>query len=105
MGIQILMNLFEQALKVAAKNLIVVDTVQPEIASKRYSVCLKCEYRDTEHDKCGVCHCFLDLKTTAETNRNPAKMRNEITHCPRGKWDDKEIANLYRIMDGIEPLK
>lgn len=98
------MTIFERALKVAAKKLIVKSTVEANIAAERYKICLGCEFRDEANDQCGVCHCFLDLKTASETNWNPAKLRNEITHCPKGRWNDKETANLYREMDGKEPL-
>lgn len=99
------MTLFERALKVAAKALIVGNNVEPGEAARRYAVCLGCEFRDTEKDTCGVCHCFLDLKINAETNWNAVKFRDEITHCPKGKWGDKEIANLYREMDGKQQIQ
>lgn len=98
------MNIFEQALRVAAKAVIVKSSVESQEAARRYAICLDCEYRDESADKCGVCHCFLDLKTASETNWNPLKNRNEITHCPKGRWGDKETANLYRQMDGKEPI-
>lgn len=97
------MNIFLRALKVAAQ-VLVIDHVEGEIARKRMSVCLMCPYRDPKNEVCGICHCFLDLKTTSETNWNPERLRQEITHCPKGKWDDKEIANVYRQMDGKELL-
>lgn len=98
------MNLYQRALKVAAKAVIVKSNVEPTEAARRYEICLSCKFRDETNDTCGVCHCFLDLKTASLENWNPLKLRNEITHCPKGKWDDKETANLYRQMDGKDQL-
>lgn len=47
----------------------------------------------------------MDIKTKLEVYRNAKKLRNEITHCPLGKWGDKQIANIYRKIDGKELLK
>lgn len=98
------MTLFEQALKVAARVVLVNETVEPIEAEGRYMVCKSCKFRDKKKDMCGVCGCFLDIKTGAKTNWNALKLRNEITHCPMGYWDDIETANLYRRMDGKELL-
>lgn len=98
------LTLFERALRVAAKAILVKETVDPVEAQRRYSICGSCKYRDVENDTCGVCHCFLDVKTGAKENWNALKLRNEITHCPMGFWGDIETANLYRQMDGKELL-
>lgn len=87
-----------------ASKVIVKEKVDGETADARFDVCLKCEYRNPEENKCIICTCFLDLKTQSRVNWRPAKNRNEITHCPKGKWDDKEIANHYRVMDGLKLL-
>ena len=87
-----------------ASKVIVKEKVDGETADARFDVCLKCEYRNLEENKCMVCGCFLDLKVNTKVNWRPAKNRNEITHCPMGKWDDKEIANHYRALDGLKPL-
>lgn len=97
------MNIFLEALKVAAKGL-VVDDVPVEVAEYRYNVCLSCDKRKADTDQCGICNCFLQLKTGAKTNINPLKGRTEITHCPIGRWNDKEIANHYRELDGKPAL-
>lgn len=91
-----------EALKVAAKGL-VIDEVEKEIADKRYSTCLGCDKRKPETDQCGICNCFLQLKSSSKTNHNPLSIRQEITHCPIGRWDDKQTANYYRGIDG-KPL-
>lgn len=94
-------------LHLAAKTFVVKEDVPGEEAVRRFDICATCEHRDPRPNKCLVCGCFLDLKTQAAVNWNPMKNRNEITHCPKGKWgeDDKRIANQYRLADGKEPLK
>lgn len=98
------MDLIDKILKLAAETTMPVDLVSSEMADERYNICHSCEKRDTVKDKCLVCKCFIDVKVTCETNRNPFKMRNEITHCPMGKWGDLEIANKYRELDGLPLL-
>lgn len=93
-----------RALRLIAEKAIVKETVSDDEADKRFSVCLKCEKRNAEENTCTVCGCFLDLKTGSKVNLNAKKLRNEITHCPLGRWNDKEIANVYREMDGKELL-
>lgn len=87
-----------------ASKVIVKEWVDGETADARFDVCLKCEHRDAEENKCKVCTCFLDLKTKSRVNWRPSKNRNEITHCPLGQWNDKEIANEYRALDGLKLL-
>jgi len=98
------MNLFQKALHLAAKKIIVKEQVTPEVASERYNVCMTCDKRDESLEKCRVCGCFLDLKTSSAVNWNAMKGRNEITHCPLGKWGDVDTANMYRQMDGAATL-
>jgi hypothetical protein len=88
-----------------AKNLLVESETTDQIAGERMAVCMTCEHRKEQENKCGVCGCFLDLKTKAESNVNPKKGRIEITHCPIGKWGDLEIANFYRELDGKQPIE
>ena len=77
----------------------------PELEKERYDKCRSCDKYDAKNDKCSVCGCFMEIKTPLKYNINPKKMgRVEITHCPLGKWDDKDIANQYRQLDGLEPL-
>ena len=104
MGLQILvgMNIALRALKVAASGL-VIDTVDTVLAGQRMSICEGCEKMKKGTRTCGVCNCFLDLKTKSQTNLNPLNGRIEITHCPLGKWGDVETANYYREIDG-KPL-
>lgn len=101
MGIQAIKK---QALRLIAENVIVREQVGEEEAAMRFNVCLGCDRRDEKENTCKECGCFLDLKCGAKTNWNAKKLRTEITHCPLGKWNDKETANVYREMDGKELL-
>jgi hypothetical protein len=52
-----------------------------------------------------MCTCFIDAKAGIKVNLNPNKlMRKEITHCHLGKWDDKDLANYYREIDGLNKI-
>lgn len=98
------MNIFEEALRLAAKTVLVTGEVAGDEAAKRFSACLECDKRNAAQNKCEVCGCFLDVKTKAKSNWNARRLRNEITHCPLGKWEDLNTANMYRQMDGKEFL-
>ena len=91
-------------LKLAAAKALPIDYVTPDVTDWRMSVCRACSYLDAENMKCGKCGCFVEVKTTCRTNWNPKKLRMEFTHCPLGKWKDKELTNQYRAIDGLEPL-
>jgi len=99
------MNIYTWALKLAVKAIIVKESVEQETANERYLVCTNCPMRDAEQEKCTKCGCFLEEKTGSKVNWNPKKLRNEITHCPLGKWGDIETTNIYRQLDGKETLK
>lgn len=47
------------------------------ISELRFQQCNKCKYLVNEKNKkiCGLCGCFLDLKTTVQSEK-----------CPIGKW-------------------
>jgi hypothetical protein len=99
------MNILQKALHLAAKKVIVKSEVDAVESERRFAICTGCEHRDPTQNKCNECGCFLDLKCASASNWNPKRMRNEITHCPFGKWEDIEITNLYRKMDGKELLQ
>lgn len=98
------MDIKDRILKVAAGIAIVREKVDQHVADERMSVCMGCEHRDADKNKCKVCSCFLDLKTQSGTNWRPSKNRIEITHCPLGKWGDLQTANEYRLLDGLQLL-
>lgn len=87
-----------------AETFIVKEQVSEQVAQERMQTCEGCDRRDGKANKCLECGCFLDLKTAAATNWNAKKMRNEVTHCPLGKWGDFETANEYRRIDGKDLL-
>lgn len=90
----------------ASEFLTIEKTENIELIKTRMSICEGCPSFDKEKKKCLECGCFMEIKTTLLKHRNPKKKgRVEITHCPLGKWGDKEIANKYRIEDNKEILK
>lgn len=98
------MTLLDKIMSIAADATLVLTRVGPEEAERRLNICNTCDRMDKRSVRCKVCRCYLDAKTPAEINLNPKKLRNEITHCPMGKWGDKDTANVYREMDGLLPL-
>lgn len=98
------MSIVDEILKLAADKLIVESHVSEEIAKFRMDVCLACPFLSHSDYRCKVCRCYVEVKTTSERNYNPKRRRNEITHCPKGRWNDIETANEYRKIDGLEPI-
>jgi len=99
------MSILNEILKVAADKVLVESHVSEEVKDFRMDTCLSCPYLSLSDFRCKVCKCFVEVKTGSEKNFNPKRMRNEITHCPKGFWNDIEIANEYRKIDGISPLQ
>lgn len=97
-------DLLREAKKAAANIIFAGTKVTPEVEEERKAVCITCEYYDAQHKECKACNCFLDIKWTRKTHNNPMKMRVEETHCEMGKWNDIEIANRYRLIDGKKLL-
>lgn len=98
------MNIFERAAEIIADKLLVHERVAKDEKGLRLAICEGCEYLDRNSRRCKVCKCFVDAKTSAKTNTNPLKGRNEITHCPMGLWGDIDTANYYREIDGVLPI-
>lgn len=98
------MSWIEDAKKLAAATVLVKETVDDELAAWRFSICNACELLDRERIVCTVCGCYMQIKTKAKTSRSPARPLGEVTHCPMGKWNDKDICNHYRAIDGKELL-
>lgn len=63
----------EGAVNLAKANLF---PVSPQLQARRYSICLKCDYRDPNTDRCKICKCFLKNGKT----KSPDK------HCDMGYW-------------------
>lgn len=87
-----------------AKTFLQIKQVDEQTRDFRISVCAGCDKRDVESNRCKVCKCFLAVKTNTAENLNPAHNRYEITHCPLGRWNDLELANEYRKIDGLPLL-
>lgn len=96
------MDIIKSTIKLAAKTFLAVEKLNDPIKEKfRMDTCKACPNYYAEDMQCTICTCFMDVKTTLKTNKNPLKMgRIEETHCPNGYWNDKETANYYRAIDG-----
>lgn len=98
------MSWFEEAKKIAAAKVLVMEHVDQATAEMRMNVCLTCDKMDREHVKCSICGCYLEGKTWSKISRSKNRPLGELTHCPLGKWNDMDIANHYRQLDGLWPL-
>lgn len=83
------------------------DLNDPLLSAQRLKTCKKnagiC-YRPKE-DVCTECVCLMKIKVTYEMHRDPLTGQTQITHCPLGKWKDKDIANHYRELNNKPLLK
>lgn len=95
------MNLINELLKAGAKAALETKKVSIEVSENRMQICRGCDNFNAKNLKCKDCGCYLEVKTECEINLNPKKLRYEVTHCPIGKWNDAEIANKYREIDGL----
>lgn len=79
--------------------LAVKDLEDGQLAKQRYDTCKSCERYVPETDQCNVCGCYMSIKTTLETNRDP-ELGGKIveTHCPLGRWGDKELSDYYNSL-------
>lgn len=100
------MDIVRQLKKAGAKLLLSVEEMEDKDAVKsRLDVCRDCEELQTKTMQCGVCGCFMDIKTGLKTNRDPDLNGQVVyTHCPLGKWGDKDLANYYRKKKGQQPI-
>lgn len=100
------MNIMHRILRLAAEKTLVIENVEPKVKAERLGVCDGgCGFLNKASRKCRGCGCYVDAKAGSKENWNPVQNRFEITHCPKGKWNDKELANQYRALDGLKPLK
>jgi len=87
------MNWYEELRNKAINGLLGVQEVDDLTKETRLSICKTCANYDPGAAKCLICGCFLEVKAGLKIHRNPKNgMKLEITHCPEGKWFDKEIA-------------
>ena len=54
---------------------VISGLVSTEIAEKRYSICMECEY--LKNKKCKICNCHM-----------PAKVLFKTVECPKNYWRD-----------------
>lgn len=66
-----------------------------ETISFRKAQCNLCPFR--QDDKCGICKCYIDIKTTTKVNRRIDGSK-EITHCPKGRWNDQNLVTFYNLI-------
>lgn len=62
----------------------------------RKDVCFSCKFRNKQKEICSICSCILKVKTESKINFNFEKQRSEVTHCPKGFWNDAELAEYYK---------
>lgn len=67
-----------------------------KVVKDRYEICKGCDKHDAESDECAICTCFMEEKTKLLKHHDPKLETVIVTHCPLGKWGDKEIANFYK---------
>lgn len=76
--------------KYLAKKLVrVEETKDPVIIESRLRRCRSCDRLKDE--QCELCGCYVEIKATSLVNRNK-RGQLEPTHCPLGKWGDRELA-------------
>ncbi len=97
------MNILDEIGKLAASAILVKEEVGPDVAAWRMEICKGCDMLEKRGLKCGVCGCYLEVKVFSNVNLDK-RGRSEITHCPLGRWDDLEVANHYRQINGLPPL-
>ena len=94
-------EIYTKILKKGANMLFQVELLKDQsVIAFRMDMCNRCPNFNAEYETCGICGCFMDVKTTHLLTRNVKRGRIETTHCPIGRWNDKHVANHYREMDG-----
>lgn len=61
----------------------------------RKTSCNFCPHMDKSKIKCNICTCRLNVKWKSKTNYSTKTGKVEITHCPKGFWNDLHIAKIY----------
>lgn len=97
------MNILDEIAKLAASTVLVEEKVEPDVAAWRMQICQGCDRLQESNLRCKVCGCYLEVKTFSKVNLNK-RGQQEITHCPLGRWNDLEVANQYRKINGLSPL-
>jgi ribosomal protein L37E len=82
----------QDLLKLAAKNVLVIEEVPEYEALRRYAICEACPSKQFNAKKktCKICGCFMEVKTKARVHRTKKFPQGQITHCPAGHWGEQE---------------
>lgn len=99
------MSWLDEVKKLAAAKVLVLEQVDAATADMRWKTCWNCDQMDHSNKTCRTCGCYIEVKIWSKNSRSPARPMGELTHCPLGKWEDKDIANHYRTLDGKAPLE
>lgn len=99
------MNWLDAAKKLAASKMLVLEQTDAQTAEMRWNTCWYCEQMNHSNKTCRSCGCYIELKIWSKISRSVNRPMGELTHCPLGKWQDKEITNYYRTEDGKEALE
>jgi hypothetical protein len=80
--------------KAAADLAFSVEYVDNETYMFRLNACRTCDFFVKE--RCKKCGCFMEVKAATRIHKNPKrKMKQEVTHCPIGRWGDLEYADFF----------
>ena len=99
------MSWFDEVKKIAAEKMLVLEQADAATADMRWKTCWGCDQMEHSNKTCRICGCYIEMKIWSKSSRSLARPTGEITHCPLGKWEDKDLANHYRAEDGKEPLE
>jgi ribosomal protein L32 len=99
------MSWFDEVKKLAAAKILVMEQTDPQTAEMRWKTCWQCDQMEHTHKTCLQCGCYIEAKIWSKISRSPSRPMGEITYCPLGKWNDKELTNHYRVEDGKQPLE
>ena len=85
------------------------ESAGQELIKFRKNQCLNCVHVSENAKKCLICNCFINIKVETKVNYKTGAdgkiLGKEITHCPKGFWGDKKIAEEYRKKNLIEKMK
>jgi len=91
----------DEVKKDIVRSIIVAETMDKRSLADQQTIemrkraCANCDKNIS--GKCQICGCYLEIKWETKVNFNPKKLKNEITHCPLGKWEDKLIVNFLNL--------
>lgn len=98
------MNIIDEALKVAARAVFVMEEVPDDVFEMRFSKCQQCEYFDPDKEKCKDCGCYMRVKAKSRVHRTRKRPQGEVTHCTKAKWsyEDRPLIEFYQKQDAAD---